>query len=216
MTAVAKPRRTKKAQAEATRSAIIDAAIRLFAKSGYVSTTTQDIARAIKMTPGVLYWHFKDKEEVLIAVLAELEQRLAATLTAEAETTAAAKLDAASTLERLIARVASVVEHHQDLLLLVGVIGAEITDQNARVEKALRTTYRRFAGVLRGLLDEGLEEGVVSEALDLDCAAEMFMGLYMGGILHQRLFRDDFPVERALPVLRQMLLGTVMPKAAAK
>ena len=85
MPATAKPRRTKKEQAEATRSAIIDAAIRLFAKSGYVSTTTQDIARAIKMTPGVLYWHFKDKEEVLVAVIAELERRLAAELTAESD-----------------------------------------------------------------------------------------------------------------------------------
>src|SRR5438067_12635455 len=107
MPATAKPRRTKKEQAETTRAAIINAAMKLFARSGYVSTTTQDIARAIKMTPGVLYWHFKDKEEVLVPVLAELERRLAAEVSAESESISD-KLDAASTLERLIARVAVV------------------------------------------------------------------------------------------------------------
>src|SRR2546430_679683 len=112
MPATAKPRRTKKEQAEATRAAIIEAAIRLFARSGYVSTTTQDIARAIKMTPGVLYWHFKDKEEVLTAVLAELERRLFVELSRESEAVQAEQLDVVKTTERLIGRVSAVVESH--------------------------------------------------------------------------------------------------------
>jgi AcrR family transcriptional regulator len=213
--AATKPRRTKKEQAEATRSAIIEAAIRLFARTGFVSTTTQDIARAIKMTPGVLYWHFKDKEDLLVAVLVELEKRQTADLAMGAQMSREQKLNAAQMLERLIGRVAATLEHYHEVLVLVGVIGAEITDMNPRVEKALRSMYKRFADVLGELVKQGVREGIVDDKLDVECATQMFMGLYMGGILHQRLFRDEFPLPRALPVIRHMLFSSLMPKAAA-
>src|SRR5881628_2831455 len=99
---------TKKAQAERTRAAIIDAAIGLFARRGFASTSTQDLAKAIGMTTGVLYWHFKDKEELLIAAVNELERRLAEELLSEAEAKSAT--GARQTFEALIARVARVVE----------------------------------------------------------------------------------------------------------
>src|SRR6185436_7028080 len=117
--AATKPRRTKKEQAEATRAAIIEAAIRLFARTGFVSTTTQDIAKAIKMTPGVLYWHFKDKEDLLVAVLSELEKRQTADLAMGAQISREQKLNAAQMLERLIGRVAATLEHYHEVLVLV-------------------------------------------------------------------------------------------------
>lgn len=198
---------TKKAQAERTRAAIIDAAIALFARKGFASTSTQDLARAIGMTTGTLYWHFKDKEELLIAVLTELEQRLGQELYGEAEAVGGAT--AYQTLEAMIGRVARVVEKFQQNLLLVGVIGAEVTDTNPRVEKALRASYRRIAQVSEAVLRAGIEEGTVDPSLDVACAAQLLLGMYMGAILHQRLFREELPLSRALPVMRQMMVASV-------
>src|SRR5689334_2880612 len=105
---------SKKEQAAKSRAAIIDAAIKLFARRGFASTSTVELARAVGMTPGVLYWHFKDKEDLLIAALTELEQRLANELAGEA--VARTDLDARETFEALIGRVAQVVQHHQPLM----------------------------------------------------------------------------------------------------
>src|SRR5438067_11180667 len=122
----------KKEQAERTRKRILEAAIKLFAKSGYASTSMVDLAHAVDMTPGVLYHHFDDKEALLVATLEELERRFAAEVT-----TRAAPLpdQPAARARYLIERVARVVERHNENLVLVGVIAAEATDVNPRVER---------------------------------------------------------------------------------
>ena len=51
-------RRTK-AEAQATRNALIDAAERLFDSQGVSRTSLQDIAQAAGATRGAIYWHFK-------------------------------------------------------------------------------------------------------------------------------------------------------------
>lgn len=199
---------TKKEQAARTRARIIEEAIALFARKGFAPTSTQDLAKAIGMTTGILYWHFEDKEALLIAVIEELERRLAEDLTRGGA--ALVQAGPVETMEVLIARVAAVVEAHQQNLLLVGVVGAEATDTNPRVEKALRRAYARFAGVAQTLMEAAQREGAIDPALDVECAAQMFIGMYMGGILHQRLYRQSYPLARALPVLQQMLLKSVV------
>lgn len=209
----------RKAQSERTRAAILDGAMRLFAKKGFASTTTQDLSKAIGMTQGALYWHFEDKEALLVAVLEDLQRKLAAELLREAEgapTAPGRPTDPASLVKAMLARVAWVIERQQEKLLLVGVIGAEVTDTNPRIEKALRKAYRGIASVLQAVLEEGQRAGQVDAKLDVACAAELFCGLYMGGILHQRLFRDELPLPRALPVLQQLLFAALMPGVAAK
>lgn len=203
---------TKKEQAELTRARVLDAAIALFAKRGFTQTSTQDIARAIGMTPGTLYWHFDGKEALLVAVLEELERRLFTALVREEERIGD-ELPAPDTARALIHRVARVVSESQETLLLVGVIGAEATDMNPRVERALRDAYGRIARFVKELLERAVEEGAAFES-DVECAAEMFLGMYMGAIMHQRLFRSDFPLERALPVVERMLFSALMPAAA--
>ena len=51
---------------------LIDAAMDLFASYGYRGTSLARIARAAGVTKGALYWHFADKEEFFIAVVAKV------------------------------------------------------------------------------------------------------------------------------------------------
>jgi AcrR family transcriptional regulator len=50
------------------REDLLDASARLFGAHGYASTSVRDIANAVGMLPGSLYYHFKSKEELLLAV----------------------------------------------------------------------------------------------------------------------------------------------------
>ena len=61
-------RRTK-AEAQATRNALIDAAERLFDSQGVSRTSLQDIAQAAGATRGAIYWHFKDKADLFNAMM---------------------------------------------------------------------------------------------------------------------------------------------------
>ena len=62
------PRRTK-ADAQATRHALLDAAERLFEEKGVSRTSLQDIAVAAGATRGAIYWHFKDKADLFNAMM---------------------------------------------------------------------------------------------------------------------------------------------------
>jgi len=57
------------AQALLTRDGIIDVAERLFATQGLSRTTLQDIACAAGVTRGAIYWHFKDKSDLIETVM---------------------------------------------------------------------------------------------------------------------------------------------------
>lgn len=58
-------------------SEIIDAARQLFLQEGYEATSMSRLAKAAGIAPNTIYWYFKDKDEVLVAVLnAELTTRM--------------------------------------------------------------------------------------------------------------------------------------------
>jgi AcrR family transcriptional regulator len=59
---------------------VLDAAARLFAEKGYGATSMRDIAGAVGMLPGSLYYHFASKEELLVAVYEEGVRRIKAAL----------------------------------------------------------------------------------------------------------------------------------------
>lgn len=61
-------RRTK-ADAEATRTALLDAAEQLFLARGVSRTSLQDIASAAGTTRGAIYWHFQDKADLFNAMM---------------------------------------------------------------------------------------------------------------------------------------------------
>jgi AcrR family transcriptional regulator len=60
--------------ADATRTALLDAAQALFAASGYNQVGVEAIARAARVTRGAFYHHFADKTDLFDAVVVRLQQ----------------------------------------------------------------------------------------------------------------------------------------------
>ena len=50
---------------------ILDVAAKLFREKGYAATSMRDIAAAVGMLPGSIYYHFPAKEDLLVAVYAD-------------------------------------------------------------------------------------------------------------------------------------------------
>ncbi len=59
------------------RADILDAARELFGTKGYTITSIADLADALGVTKGALYYHFKSKEAILDALVAEPAAELA-------------------------------------------------------------------------------------------------------------------------------------------
>ncbi|GGY23167.1 TetR/AcrR family transcriptional regulator [Paludibacterium paludis] len=52
------------------RRELIEAAARLFRDQGYERTTVRDLGNAVGLQSGSLFYHFRTKEEILVAVMA--------------------------------------------------------------------------------------------------------------------------------------------------
>lgn len=65
-------------QSEATRTALISAARRLFGERGYAAVATEEIVRSAGVTRGALYHHFGAKSDLLEAVYRQVEEEITA------------------------------------------------------------------------------------------------------------------------------------------
>ncbi len=54
-----------------TRDDILDAAARIFSQKGFHAASMQDIAEAVNLKKGSLYYHVSSKQEILLALLDE-------------------------------------------------------------------------------------------------------------------------------------------------
>jgi len=68
------PRRTKQ-EAAKTKTKILIAALETFYEKGFQRSTLEDIATRINMTKGAVYWHFKNKQDLLFNLALEMEKR---------------------------------------------------------------------------------------------------------------------------------------------
>jgi TetR/AcrR family transcriptional regulator len=113
------------ARAERTRAAILAAAEQQFARRGFAATRLEDVAAAVDLKRAALFYHFRDKQSLYEAVVAEafgslaarLEQAFSApeSIAVRIERAAEAWVDtvvARPTLARLILRHAAEADEH--------------------------------------------------------------------------------------------------------
>lgn len=61
---------------ERTRRRILDESLRLFNEDGEESVTTADIAAALGISAGNLYYHYRNKDQIVAELFGRLEERL--------------------------------------------------------------------------------------------------------------------------------------------
>jgi TetR/AcrR family tetracycline transcriptional repressor len=77
-------RKTPAGRGGLTRQAVIEAALALADAEGLEAVTIRRLARALGVTPMALYWHVRNKDELLDGVAASLVERVDVSLDASA------------------------------------------------------------------------------------------------------------------------------------
>ena len=65
------PRKTKEESIK-TRSLLLEAALDVFSEKSFSEVTLSEIAERVGMTKGALYWHFKNKSDLLSKLIKEI------------------------------------------------------------------------------------------------------------------------------------------------
>jgi TetR/AcrR family acrAB operon transcriptional repressor len=172
------------------RKELMATAIDCFARYGYQGTSIDRIASAAGVTKGALYYHFRDKEELLFEAvkdrIAEFEQRVVGSV---------APLDDPAGALAEIARVCVHIATKNNLRRFILTLMVEALDTNPRLSQAFRDILRRFRGYLAGIVRLGQEQGVFRTDIDARLAAALFAGGVIGAELQH--YQDPERVDLA-------------------
>ena len=119
-----------------TRDRLLEAALGIFAKQGYVGTTVSELERAVGLTPGsgALYRHFDSKEALLLEAVRAYRERMRELCDAVRDKGAAP--NAHTELTRILDALAMFLTQERPIVEVAGA-----TDLPAAVRKAIAQTW---------------------------------------------------------------------------
>ena len=202
-------REIKQERAARTRVEILEAAITLFARRGFLATTMAELAKAIRMTPGALYWHFPTKEDLLLAAIDDLHQRFInefVDLLSEHR-----KLTAREQLMSFLNRTQQFLRYHREYGIFFGMVAAESAEANDRVADAIREKLGIYTQVAASIIAYGQKKQEFRTDMDPLHTAHGMMSAYMGLLLYQNLFRSSLAYDPTVAALDKLVVSGILP-----
>lgn len=175
--------RKTKAEALATRSDILDAAIQVFVERGVAGATLEQIAEAAGVTRGAIYWHFKNKLEIFRELNSEVQASFIESILRDLDKNHPNPLDQ---LRRLCVELLQELDEDRRkrailrILLLRCDYSGEMEVQLRQQGRDQSKNSRLFASYFKRAIDKGhLAESVDPEVLSLSLIC------YLSGIVYE-------------------------------
>lgn len=174
------------AEAARTRRTILDSAAELFSRQGVADTTLAQIAQGAAVTRGAIYWHFKDKGDLLKTLFSEHTLPL--------EQGAPESADFEDRWQRLREHLIETLcgkepRRLSEIMIHQGACGVDATVHQQRLAH-VRMTFMRQIQVL---LSSAVLNGELNAALDIEKTLDFFQ-FCITGLLFECLQNSDDPI----------------------
>jgi AcrR family transcriptional regulator len=193
-----RPRR-RRLDAASRRETILDAAVPLFASTGYEQTRMSDVAARVGVTEPVIFQNFGTKAELFAAALERVAHDAASYLTGLADERGSVH----DWLRHLLAA------EHLDRLHTAPMFGVLMADAHrlhfeANIGGALHRCVTHVAEVIAGILRRGQAEGSIR-----DDASPAALAWLVVSLIHARHFRQTHTTEPS-PALENDLVARIL------
>ncbi len=195
---------TRPARLENGRRDLTDIAIDCFARYGYRATSISRIAESAGLTKGAIYYHFKDKEELLFEAVANRLSQFERSVTAEILPLRDA-VDALRETTRVCLDHATKSNHRRFIVTLM----VEAMGTNAQLSDQFLAMMHRFRGFLREIIEFGQDQGTFRRDVDATALARVYAGAVMGAEIQYYQDPDGFDLEATLAVFLEQYLGSL-------
>jgi TetR/AcrR family transcriptional regulator, fatty acid metabolism regulator protein len=148
---------------------IIDAAVRVFARTGFYNSRVSDIAREAGIASGTIYLYFKTKDEILVTLFREKMAGFVSTLRKEI----AGEPDAPAKLRRLVRLHFETLEARPEL---AEVVQLELRQGQKFFRGACAQEISAYFDLIGSVLEEGVAAGVFRPELPVKIATKMLFG----------------------------------------
>src|SRR3982074_3204572 len=151
------------------RSAILRAAIRVFANNGYFNSKVADIARAAGVADGTVYLYFKSKEEILHSIFDRSME--------EAIADGRKRLEGVSDPREKLRRIAALhlerLGADRDLAVVFQV---ELRGSTKFMQEFSAAGFAEYLDLLRKIFEEGQRAGVFRKDLNAKVVSKILFG----------------------------------------
>jgi AcrR family transcriptional regulator len=183
------------------RQQIIEAALKVFSTKGFHKATNKDIAQAAGgISPGLIYWYFKDKEDLFLSIIRE---RAAIFQLAE-HPERLMELPPREGLALIGRTYLSIFKVPGNVALIRIVIGEAIRFPQI-AEMVYKQVFSRFLGLLSQYLQRQVDLGRLRPH-DTNISARSFLGMFVVNVVARELMRDP----SALATPDEQLIATVL------
>ncbi len=142
---------------EDKRRQILEAAIRVFAQTGFHKSRVSDVARAADVADGTIYLYFRSKDDILISIF---EETMAQMIVDAQEVIEALRDEGPlETLRRLAVFHMERVEEHSDV---AKVLQVELRLSNTFMKEYKPVRLQEYLNLFGSLVEEGQKQGVVT------------------------------------------------------
>ncbi len=159
----------KKAQND-RRQEIIDAAAAIFARNGYEATSIQDIAEAVDILKGSLYYYIDSKEDLLFDVIQDVHEPALSNLARQESSDGAA-------IDRLRMFVTDHVTYNARNMTKIAVFFHDFRSLSGERRETIVQERDRYDHFLRELIAQGQDEGTICPGINGKLAAFAILGL---------------------------------------
>lgn len=183
---------------EERQSEIIRVAVELAAEKGVDSVTTQDMADAMQLTQGAIFRHFATKDDIWVAVMQWIRDRLMKVL----DKAASDASDPLNAIERMFfAHIAFISKHPAIPRLLFSEL---LHKKNSKLRQLIQEIISGYEAKIAGLLESAKSQSLVSDDLDSKSAAVLYIGMIQGLVMQASIFGGKRTLqqeaEKAFPI----------------
>jgi TetR/AcrR family acrAB operon transcriptional repressor len=168
-----------KEEAALTRQALLDAALKTFCKKGYSGTSLETVAKEAGMTRGAIYWHFKNKFQLLTAVIMMAYEKAKVRV----DRVLQSPQGPLQKIRRLLRELFLIVAEEKEFKVIEEVLLFKVEKK-----KELKRLYdehmekvKEMKEILKRLVEEGIAAGEFDDGIAPDTVVVAMLS-YVGGI----------------------------------
>lgn len=183
-----------------TKAQILTTAMAVFTQKGFTKASMNDIVRASGLSKGGVYWHFKGKDEIIIAIFEQFftEQRTQMEAILASDISAGAKL---SQLAQLTGQAVEkwFVQFPHPLEFYAFAI------RDTTLKNLMQQSFRIEEERLIRLVEQGIADGEFKE-VDAGAIARTVIGIFEGILLLWSIKSTSFDLSKQVETAIQLLL----------
>ncbi len=188
------------------RAQLTSATYNVVSKKGYYNFTIKDIAQEAGMSTGLIHYYFKNKQNLLLNLLREINRNIHISLQQDLLQLS----DPVDKLSAFIERACNLVMQEKNYFYVLLDFWTQL-NHNERMRTAIQKLYKSYRDVCSEILNEGIAQGKFHN-IDVNYTATMIVSMVQGLIIQYVIDPNAFDYVHYAQKIKSQIIETILKK----